>query len=125
RLWLAVVNAPSMCVVSGALADIDDLDRRLQQEGVQSQRLQTSHAFHSGLMDAAVPPFVSAVSKVTLNAPRIPYLSNATGRWIEPAQACSPQYWGQQLRQTVRFGDGIAELLKRDQRMFLEVGPGQ
>src|SRR5204863_8767463 len=57
--------------------------------------------------------------------PERPNLSNVAGRWLQASQGCSPEYWGQQLRQAVRFGEGVAELLKRDQRVFLEVGPGQ
>lgn len=124
-LWLAVVNAPSSCVVSGTHDDIATLERRLQADGVECTRLHTSHAFHSGMMDAAVPQFVRAVSKATLKPPTLPYISNVTGRWIEASEATDPQYWGRQLRQAVRFADGVAELLKRDQRVFLEVGPGQ
>lgn len=124
-LWLSVVNAPSACVVSGRADDVDGFERRLQGQGVQAQRLQTSHAFHSGLMDGAVAPFVAAVAKVTRRAPKLPYLSNVTGTWIQPAQANDPAYWGQQLREAVRFSDGVAELLTRDARVFLEVGPGQ
>src|SRR5262249_48591673 len=30
NLWIAVVNSPTMCVVSGREAAVDDLDRRLQ-----------------------------------------------------------------------------------------------
>ena len=125
QLWLSVVNSPAMCVVGGDESAIEQLDRRLQTDGVQTQRLHTSHAFHSGLMDGAVAPFVEAVAKVRLAPPSLPYLSNVTGTWIEPSQACDPTYWGRQLRETVRFGDGIRELLESGDRLFLEVGPGQ
>jgi acyl transferase domain-containing protein len=124
-LWLSVVNAPSSCVVSGSADAIAGFEQRLQADGVECQRLHTSHAFHSGLMDPAVPAFVSAVARVTLRPPSLPYISNVTGRWIEPSQATDPAYWGRQLREAVRFGDGVTELLKRESRLFLEVGPGQ
>ena len=124
-LWLAAVNAPSMCVVSGAAATIDALHARLQAEGTDGQRLQTSHAFHSGLMDAAVPRFVDAVRQVTLKAPAIPFISNVTGALITEQQATDPAYWGRQIREAVRFADGAAALLAKADRVFVEVGPGQ
>jgi thioesterase domain-containing protein/acyl carrier protein len=34
-------------------------------------------------------------------------------------------YWAGHLRQTVRFAEGISELLKKPNRILLEVGPGQ
>ena len=123
-LWLAAVNHGSLCVVSGDESHIQALEARLQEEGVEGQRLKTSHAFHSGLMDAAVGPFVKAVSETQLSAPKIPYISNVTGTWIEAAQAQDPGYWGRQIREAVRFGTGVTELLKKEERLFVEVGPG-
>ncbi|MCC7416397.1 MAG: SDR family NAD(P)-dependent oxidoreductase [Acidobacteria bacterium] len=124
-LWLSVVNAPDLCVVSGASGAIDQFEQRLRQDGIQAQRLQTSHAFHSGMMEGAVRPFVEAVSRIRLQEPRLPYISNVTGRWIERAQACDPEYWGRQLREPVLFAAGVAELLKGEPRLFLEIGPSQ
>lgn len=59
------------------------------------------------------------------NPPQIPYLSNVTGTWITDAQATDPHYWAQHTYQTVRFADGIGELLQTADYIFLEVGPGQ
>ncbi|MEM8779747.1 MAG: SDR family NAD(P)-dependent oxidoreductase [Cyanobacteria bacterium P01_G01_bin.49] len=41
------------------------------------------------------------------------------------AQATDPNYWTQHLRQSVRFSDGITQLLQTGDRLFLEVGPGR
>ena len=123
-LWLAAINHGSLCVVSGDEAHIAALEARLQEEGAEGQRLNTSHAFHSGLMDGAVAPFVKAVSETSLSAPKIPYISNVTGTWVEAAQAQDPAYWGRQIREAVRFGTGVTELLKKEERLFVEVGPG-
>src|SRR6185369_8656794 len=60
-----------------------------------------------------------------LAPPRIPYLSNVTGTWIEPAQATDPAYWVRHLCSTVRFADAIAELWREPGRILLEMGPGQ
>ncbi len=124
RLWLAAVNHPQVCIVSGAAEDIDALEQRLRSEGVEIQRIRTSHAFHSGLMDAAVAPFVEAVSKVGLREPSIPFISNVSGGWITAAEATDPAYWGRQIRQPVRFAAGVGNLLKDETSILLEVGPG-
>src|SRR5262249_23547248 len=55
----------------------------------------------------------------------IPYLSNLTGSWIRPEEACEPEYWVRHLRGTVRFSDCLAELLKDTDQVLLEVGPGR
>jgi acyl transferase domain-containing protein len=56
--------------------------------------------------------------------PNIPFVSNLTGTWISAEDAGDPQYWAKHLRHTVRFGDGIKELLKNRDAVLLEVGPG-
>src|SRR5208282_6818389 len=35
-----------------------------------------------------------------------------------------PEYWAKHLRRTVRFGEGIKEVLKNRESILLEVGPG-
>jgi acyl transferase domain-containing protein len=123
-LWLAAVNHASLTIVSGDHAHIEALEKRLQDEGVESQRLHTSHAFHSGMMDGAIAPFVAAVRQVTLKAPEIPYISNVSGTWIQASEATDPAYWGRQIREAVRFSTGVAELLQKADRVYVEAGPG-
>ncbi|HKH43442.1 MAG TPA: MupA/Atu3671 family FMN-dependent luciferase-like monooxygenase [Thermoanaerobaculia bacterium] len=124
-LSIAAVHGPGMCVVSGPNPEIDRLFEELQGSGVESSSLHTSHAFHSSMMDPVLEPFREEVRRVKLSPPRIPYVSNVTGRWIAPAEATDPDYWVRQLRQTVRLGDGLATVLARPGAVLLEVGPAQ
>jgi acyl transferase domain-containing protein/non-ribosomal peptide synthetase component F len=124
-LSLSAVNGASLCVVSGSFEAIEAVQRDLSVRGVACTRLQTSHAFHSAMMEPILEPFAGLVRRTKLSAPRIPYLSNVTGTWITGEQVTDPAYWAKHLRQTVRFADGLAELFKDQQRVFLEIGPGQ
>ena len=125
ELSLAAVNAPALCVAAGPHTAVDALEATLKARGVEARRLQTSHAFHSRMMDPILPEFTALVAKVKLGAPVKPYLSNVTGSWVTAEQATDPAYWAQHLRQAVRFADGVAELLKDGTRLGLEVGPGR
>ncbi|HEX6903703.1 MAG TPA: amino acid adenylation domain-containing protein [Thermoanaerobaculia bacterium] len=124
-LSLAAVNGPSFSVISGPADRVDALARRLEEAGIEGRRLHTSHAFHSSMMDPVLDEFAREVGKARLSAPKIPYISNLTGSWIEASQATDPAYWVRHLRETVRFGDGAAELLRDRSRILLEVGPGR
>jgi thioester reductase-like protein len=125
KLSLMAINGPYVCVVSGPANAIAELERHLDEEGVACQRLQTSHAFHSWMMEPIVEPFARLARSIRLYPPKIPYISNVTGTWITTAQATDPMYWATHLRQPVRFADGVGELWKEPQRILLEVGPGQ
>ncbi|HET9477695.1 MAG TPA: MupA/Atu3671 family FMN-dependent luciferase-like monooxygenase, partial [Pyrinomonadaceae bacterium] len=125
QLSLAAVNSPSLCVLSGTIEAIDQLERRLSSEGVICRRLHTSHAFHSVMMEPALEEFTALVRSVERRAPQLPYLSNVTGKWITEAEAVDPSYWARQLREAVQFSAGMAELLNDPAIVLLEVGPGQ
>ena len=125
NLALAAVNAPGLCVVSGPFDAVEAAEKRLTASAIPFKRLATSHAFHSAMMEPALPPLAALVRKLKLNAPKIPWVSNVTGKWITPEQATSADYWATHLRQTVRFADGLGELIKAGHRVLLEVGPGQ
>lgn len=126
ELSIATINAPEACVVAGPEAAIDALARQLEAEGVANQRLKTSHAFHSAMMEPAVSPFERAVSRVSLSAPTIPIISGRTGRPLTDAEATDPHWWAAQLRDTVRFADAVQHVLAESpESTFLEVGPGR
>ena len=125
NLDIAAINAPSLCVVAGPLDTIRALNETLDQEGIGCRHLETSHAFHSAMMDPVVQPFTTAVAAIDLKPPKIPYISGVTGKWITAEQATDPNYWGLHLRQAVQFSSGIALLRQGVATVLLEVGPGK
>lgn len=125
KLSIAVINGPSMCVVSGSTDAVDALQNQLLEQEVECFRLHTSHAFHSAMMEPILMPFTELVKKVKLNVPKISYVSNLTGTWIKATEATDPNYWAKHLRQTVQFHSGLQELLKKQDLILLEVGPGR
>jgi amino acid adenylation domain-containing protein len=124
QLSVAAVNGSSLCTVSGPCAAIDELQQRLAAKSVDSQRLLTSHAFHSQMMSPIIAEFNDQVRRVRLHAPQMRYVSNVSGTWIKAADATDPAYWAQHLRRTVRFADGVREVLQDKNTLLLEVGPG-
>jgi acyl transferase domain-containing protein len=124
RLSLCATNGPNFCVVGGPEESIAALETRLAGRGASCLRLQTTHAFHSSMMDPAAGPLTAMAAGVTTQAPSIPYLSNVTGTWITSEDLADPGYWARHMRGTVRFAEGLAELLREPGRAFLEIGPG-
>ena len=124
-LDVASVNTPSSCVLSGPLDSIERVEGELAARGIMSRRLQTSHAFHSAMMDDILPAFRACVEKTTRKAPEKAFLSNVTGDWIRPEEAQDPGYWSRHLRGCVRFAAGLQRLLQDKPGINLvEVGPG-
>ena len=122
---LAAANSPTMSVLSGPADAIAEVEKRLEAKGVSCRRLETSHAFHSAMMDPVLDAFRAKVAGVRLKAPQIAFVSNVTGSWITDAEAVSPDYWTSHLRQPVRFAAGAEELLRDGARVLVEIGPGR
>jgi acyl transferase domain-containing protein len=122
---IAALNGPTSCVLSGTADEIGRVEAHLRGRGIDCRRLRTSHAFHSAMMDPILGAFAAECRTVAMNPPKIPFLSNVTGSWIAADQAADPDYWVTHLRQTVRFADGVGELVKEPDWILLEVGPGQ
>ncbi len=122
-LSIASENGPALCVASGPKEAIARLQVELEAEGTVCRALQTSHAFHSPMMDPAVEAFAEVVKGVRLSAPCIPFVSTATGTWIRAEEATDPLYWARHLRETVRFASGVRALAEKPDRVLLEVGP--
>lgn len=123
---IAAVNEPNVCTISGPDEAIDAFIRDLEQQGIAARKIQTSHAFHSAMMEPARVALKQVLSEVTLSAPRIPLISNLTGDWLTDAQATSADYWAEHLRRAVEFATGVQTLLSVDiEQIFIEIGPGQ
>jgi len=124
-ICLAAVNGSAICVLSGPTDAVEALQSRLTEQDVPYRRLHTSRAFHSQMIEPIMAQFAERVEKIKLNPPKIYFVSNETGSWITEEEATDPSYWVRHMRQTVRFSDGLEELLKEPDRILLEVGPGR
>jgi phthiocerol/phenolphthiocerol synthesis type-I polyketide synthase E len=124
-LSLAAVNGPRNCVVSGPPEAVTALRTRLEDQGVAARELNTSHAFHSAMMDPILAEFENEVRQVPRHQPKIPIVSSLYGRIATPAEWTDPAYWSAQLRHTVRFTDALGSMMSSKDLVLLEVGPGQ
>jgi amino acid adenylation domain len=122
---IATLNAPEMTVVAGTSAAIDLFAAALAKDEVAATRLRVSHAFHSDLMEAALPVFRRAFDGVRLNPPQRVFYSCVSGAPITVQEATSSDYWCRQLRQPVRFADALRHVLAQGTTLCLEVGPAQ
>jgi acyl transferase domain-containing protein/thioesterase domain-containing protein len=125
RLSIAVINNTEGCVVSGELEAIDELEDKLSRMGASFSRIQINVAAHSSMLEPILERFEEHMRSVSLSAPTIPFISNVTGTWITAEESTDPFYWVTHLRRPVRFADGLATLLEKENQILLEVGPGQ
>ncbi len=124
-LDIASVNAPGLTAVSGPQGALDRLAADLDARGVDHRRIQIDIAAHSRMLDPILDDYRAFLRGLDLRTPKLPVISNRTGQPLAPEQATSPDYWVEQLRNTVLFADCIDTLAAEKGRVFLEVGPGK
>jgi acyl transferase domain-containing protein/acyl carrier protein len=122
---LAAVNGVDLCVISGPEQSIAAVTARLQESGKEVRPLHTSHAFHSAMMNPMLSDFREVFKEIEIHDPKIPYMSNLTGKVATLDAIKDPRYWADHLRHTVRFADGLRELMKDEHALFIEIGPGK
>lgn len=124
-LDIACVNAPELTVVSGPVAALERLRAVLAENEVEAQRIAIDVAAHSRMLEPILGKFRDYLASIELKAPRIPFLSNCTGRLITETEAQDPDYWVGHLRGTIRFAECMSTLSEVPERVYLEVGPGK
>ncbi|QCR51823.1 polyketide synthase subunit (plasmid) [Streptomyces sp. SGAir0924] len=117
---IASVNAPGQVVIAGPEGGVE---RVVAACGARSRRLAVSHAFHSPLVEPMLGEFRRVVESVAFGVPSLRVVSNVTGAWVDPEEWGTPEYWVRQVREPVRFADGVATLLDAGVRTFVELGP--
>ncbi|WP_398661024.1 beta-ketoacyl synthase N-terminal-like domain-containing protein, partial [Streptomyces misionensis] len=121
---IAAVNGPASVVVSGDRDAVTAVAEACAARGHRIKHLRVSHAFHSSHMDGMLDAFREVVARLSYSLPAIPVVSGVTGEPATPEQLCSPDYWVEHVRRTVRFHDVIGALHTQDVTTFLELGPG-
>ncbi|WP_084684610.1 hybrid non-ribosomal peptide synthetase/type I polyketide synthase [Maribacter forsetii] len=123
-LSIAAVNSAKLCVVSGEDDEITKFSELLKEQGLPYRLIATSHAFHSSMMNPILEEFGEEVKNINLNSPQLPIISTVTGTWLTNEEAVDPVYWTNHLRDTVRFSDAMDTIVKLEDVVLLEVGPG-
>jgi phthiocerol/phenolphthiocerol synthesis type-I polyketide synthase E len=124
-LSLAAINEPGACVVSGPADLIAGFRSGMAAAGLAAWPFAASGDGHAPMAERAADELLQIVTSVVRRPPELPFLSSLTGGWITSAEATDPAYWARQARETVRFSDGLAELLREEGWLLVECGPGR
>lgn len=122
---VANYNCPGQIVISGTAAALDWLAGRAKGFGARkAARLKVAGAFHSRLMAPAGERLERALQEVAISQPKLPVVSNVTGKFIRSASEIR-DLLVRQLTCPVLWEDSMRFLLAQGIRRFVEIGPGK
>ncbi|HEY9830359.1 MAG TPA: type I polyketide synthase, partial [Stenomitos sp.] len=119
---IAAINAENSIVLSGRRAEINAVCADLAEQGIKTQKLNVSHAFHSPLMQPMLADFERVAREISFSLPQIKLISNVTGKEATQ-EIATPEYWCRHILEPVRFAEGMASLERLGVETFIEIGP--
>jgi [acyl-carrier-protein] S-malonyltransferase len=118
-------NCPGQIVVSGSQAACQRVVGLAETAGGKAIPLKVAGAFHSDLMRPAAEGLAGVLSSVRMESPRIPVLSNVTGKYHEADPDGIRRLLVQQVTCPVRWEQDVRQLLADGFGRFVEVGSGR
>jgi malonate decarboxylase epsilon subunit len=122
-LYLASVNGPREVVVSGPDSALELAAAEARAAGAAARRLRLSIPSHCRLMDGVSGRLRAAIGKLSLQRPRVAYVSNTRARVVREAGELAEDLILNVAR-TVRWHDSVTLLHELGCRVFVETPPG-
>jgi len=123
KVSIAAINGANNIVISGEHKTVQTVVSALEAKGIESRRLNVSHAFHSPLMEPMLDAFEQIAVEVKYSSPKIRLVSNVTGKLVDATEITQAKYWRRHIREAVKFSAGMQTLHEQGYQVFLEVGP--
>lgn len=110
-------------VLSGPAEDLEHVAVWSSEAGIRCEWLDTSHAFHSALLDPVLDEFESYAGRFEFSSPQLAFVCNRTGEVLTRQTRIDAQYWRRHARQPVRFCDSVGTLASLGCTVLMELGP--
>ncbi len=122
---IANLNHPSQTVLSGPKDGISKAEELAKARGAKrAVVLDVAGAFHSSLMQSAVPKLEAVLSDVTIQQLAIPVAANVTGAMHGGPEDIRRDML-RQVTQSVHFYEGVEAMVAAGAERFVECGPGK
>ncbi len=122
RVSVGAYNGPNT-VLSGPGEDLEQAVAKFESDGIRCTWLQTSHAFHSELLDPVLDDFESYASRIEYAVPTLPLICNRTGAVLTAQTPLDALYWRRHSRQPVQFAESVRTAAALGCSVLMEIGP--
>jgi acyl transferase domain-containing protein/acyl carrier protein len=110
-------------VLSGPAEDLEQIVANCSQDGARCTWLETSHAFHSELLDPVLDEFETFAAQFEYAVPTRPLVCNRTGAVLTADTPIDALYWRRHSRQPVQFTESVRTVAALGCSVLMEIGP--
>ncbi|MGB8407608.1 MAG: SDR family NAD(P)-dependent oxidoreductase, partial [Mycobacterium sp.] len=110
-------------VLSGPGEDLEQIVAACSEDGARCTWLETSHAFHSELLDPVLDEFESFAKQFDFAVPTLPLVCNRTGTVLTAETPLDALYWRRHSRQPVQFTESVRTVAALGCSVLMEIGP--
>lgn len=126
HIYMANENSPSQTVVSGDAKEMEQLEKKLTEDGIKSVKLKVSAAFHSPYMEEAAKDFRQFLTKQKIGRSTGSVIANCDGKFYPiNSPKIVADILQKQLVNPVLFQTSIENAYEKGARVFVEVGSGK
>jgi acyl transferase domain-containing protein/NADPH:quinone reductase-like Zn-dependent oxidoreductase/acyl carrier protein len=122
RVSVGAYNGPNT-VLSGPGEDLEQIVAKFADDGIRCTWLETSHAFHSELLEPVLGDFESYAAGLEFGVPTLPLVCNRTGAILTAETPLDAQYWRRHSRQPVQFAESVRTVAALGCSVLMEIGP--
>jgi acyl transferase domain-containing protein len=121
-LGVLAVNGPGQTIVGGDPEAFARLTEQYAEAGVELRAIRADVVSHCAQVEVFRDELLAALAPVRPRKPAVPFWSTVTGGLLDPA-VLDADYWYRNLRQEVRFGETVRQLLHAGHSTFVEISP--
>ena len=117
-------NSDGQVVLSGKIDDLDTLVSILKTNSIKNIKLPVSAPFHCSLMSNATEIMSEELNKLDFKNSNNKLISNVTAEEIKDTKELRDLLI-KQIENRVRWRESVINMVKKDVKHFIEIGPGK
>ena len=122
--YIANDNSEGQIVVSGRLADLEELMKDLKSNNIKNIKLPVSAPFHCKLMNKATQVMTEEIAKLEFKNFENGFISNVTAKEISDSSELK-NLLVKNLESRVRWRESVLLMANKGINQFIEIGPGK
>ncbi len=122
RVGVAAYNSPSSVVLSGETQALESVVAKLAAKDIYHKMLPVDYAFHSPQMEPYKNELIKAIASITPGDGQLPMYSTVHAKRMTGWEV-EAEYWGDNIREPVRFAQAMDVLIRDGYANFIEIGP--